>query len=492
MTDDRQPGDSASVVRGLFGRDMLYLGAWASQLVLAAALTPAFTRLMAPSAYGAAAAATAVMQLLNALLCFSLQTAVQRAYAGDDGEQRARRLVTLSIVIAVVLGGVAYFTGSWWCPLIGLGQFPAAVRFAVVWAVMTAITNPALGLVRSRDRFASFMAASLSQSVVAQALALICVIALQGSAANYMLGQLLGQILAGGIAVFAAGPALIRMSDRPMIVDSLRFSIGLVPALIAGFIGDASDRLVIHGDLGAQAVSHYTLARTIGGFTGILLPLLDFVWLPRLFAIKDPEARRAVLGMSRDGLYVLVVACAVAIAAASPLILSLWAPADYHPQSLLLITALVAAAAVPLADALVYSEALIINGRTRPIAVATFTTAVLNLVLNLLLVPALGINGSAAITFVCCVGDAVILRVSTLGIGPRTNVRALGITCAGVGVCLASAAVPSFGIALAGRLLVVAACVVLFTWRLVTLGELQNHPRIARFARLARVRPTGV
>lgn len=492
MTPDQPSGESATAVRGLFGRDMLYLGAWATQLVLAAGLTPVVTRLMAPSAFGRAAAATAIMQLLNVLFGFSLQTAVQRVYAGEDGDARARKLVTLSIVIAVVGGTFAYTTGRWWCPLIGLGDFPNSVRYAVIWAAMTAITNPALGLLRSRDQLGAFLSVSLSQSVIAQALSLALVIAIQATAANYILGQLLAQVLAASIALAVVRPKLFTLGDRAMLVSSVLFSIALVPALIAGFVGDASDRLVIQGDLGAQALSHYTLARTIGGFTGILLPLLDFVWLPRLFAIKDQTSRRAVLAMSRDGLYVLVVTAAIAVAAASPLILGLWAPPSYHPQSLLLITALCAAAAVPLADAMVYAQALITSGRTRPIAVATMITAALNLGLNLLLVPSLGINGSAAITFVCCVADALLIRFSARAVGPKTNKPVLALTCAGVGVCLGSAALPSFGIALVVRLLVVVTSALVFVWRLVTLGELQYDRRFQWLVRLMPGRLTGI
>lgn len=491
MTPDPPSGESATAVRGLFGRDMLYLGAWATQLVLAAGLTPVVTRLMEPSAFGRAAAATAVMQLLNVLFGFSLQTAVQRVYTGTDGDERARKLVTLSIVIAVVAGTIVYATGRWWSPVIGLGDFPDPVRYAVIWAAMTAITNPALGLLRSRDRLDAFLTVSLSQSVIAQMLSLGLVIVIQATAANYILGQLIAQIIAVSVALVAVRPKLFTLNDRAMLVSSVLFSIALVPALVAGFVGDASDRLVIQGDLGAVALSHYTLARTIGGFTGILLPLLDFVWLPRLFAIKDQASRRAVLATSRDGLYVLVTTCAIAIAAASPLMLALWAPPSYHPQSLLLITALCAAAAVPLADALVYGQALITSGRTRPIAAATVTTAALNLGLNLLLVPSLGINGSAAITFFCCVLDAVLIRFSARAVGPKTNAPVLALTCAGVGVCLGSAALPSFGIALVLRLLIVAACVLVFLWRLVTLGELQHDRRFQWLVRLVPARLTG-
>ena len=116
------------------------------QIVLAAALTPATTRLMPKTAFGQAAAGVAVMQLLACLFSFGLYTGVQRAYAGEDGEDHARRIVSLAIVLSLVTGAVAYATGRWWCPLFGLGPFPAAIRYAVLWATMSAISAPTMGL----------------------------------------------------------------------------------------------------------------------------------------------------------------------------------------------------------------------------------------------------------------------------------------------------------------------------------------------------------
>jgi O-antigen/teichoic acid export membrane protein len=468
-TDRAKQLEEAASVSGLFGRDMVYLAFWAMQIILAAALTPATTRLMPKSAFGQAAAAIAVMQLLNCLFSFSLYTAVQRAYAAEDGEDHARRLVAVAILLALLTGSIAYATGRWWCPLIGLGPFPVAIRYAVLWAVMSAITGPALGLLRSKDHLWGFVAASFAQSLFAQALALGLVVIVQATAASYLLGQLLGEVVTAGIAIAIVRPKLPDRAHVPMLADALRFSSALVPAAIASFLLDASDRIVIHGDLGASALSRYAVARNIGGFALVLLQLVSFVWMPRLFAIKDTAARRNVLATSRDGLYMLAVTFAIAIAAASPVVLRLWAPSSYHPESLLLITALISAGALPMADSLIYQQVLILGGRTKAVAVASIAMALLNLGLNLVLVPVLGIDGSAAITCFCYIVGAVRWRWVAGPAGPATNLRPLMLAVGGVVVCLASAAVPPSGLALGLRLTVAAAATLAFFGQIAAL-----------------------
>jgi O-antigen/teichoic acid export membrane protein len=480
-------GTESAAVSGLFGRDMIYLAFWAMQIVLAAALTPATTRLMPRSAFGQASAGIAVMQLLNCLFGFGLYTAVQRAYAGEDGEANARRLVSLSIGLSLVTGAVVYASGHWWCPLLGLGPFPVAIRYAVLWAMMSAISAPTLGLLRSRDHLRGFVLASSAQSILAQALALGLVVIVQATAASYLFGQFLGEVVTAVIGLWLARPLLPGRRHRPMLSDSLRFSSALVPAAVAGFLFDASDRIVIHGDIGASALGRYAVARNIGGFAIVLLQLVSFTWMPRLFAMKSAPARRRVLATSRDGLYMLAMSFAVALAAASPVLLLLWAPASYDPRTLLLITALVAASALPYADAVIYQQVLVVDGRTRVVAVGSIVLAVVNLGLNLALVPVLGIDGSAAITCFCYTLGAIRWRWLAGTSGPATNLRPLALAATGFVICIASAAVPPFGIALVFRLVVAAAATIAFFVQLTRLirPEGDDHWLRRRLVRLS-------
>jgi O-antigen/teichoic acid export membrane protein len=463
-------GETPDPGRGFFSRDLIYLGFWAGQIALAAALTPVITRVLGQPEFGRVAACTAVMQLLAAVCSFSLGTAVQRVYVEEDGEANARRLVTFAIVLSLVTGMVAYATGRWWCPILGLGRFPDAVRYAVLWAIVTATTDAALCLVRSRDRLRIFVASSFAQSFVAQAFSLTLVVIVRRTAAEYMLGQLLGELLAAGLALCGARLKVISRANGPMLLSSLKFSAVLVPAQIATFLSDTSDRLVVQGDLGARVLSHYAVARNIGGFSTLLLTLLQFVWLPRLFAIKDRATRWRVLVANRDGLYILVVSFTLATAAASPAILWLLAPPSYKPETLLLVTALVMASAIPWVYAMVPVQELIIGGRTKTIAAIDLGLALLNLCLNLLLVPTLGIDGSAGITLLCSVLFAVLATHQVGADAPPMNRRAVGVAVIGMAVCIGSAAIPPFGVMLAVRLVIAAAAGVVFAGQILRLA----------------------
>ena len=224
---------SAQALRGLFGRDSLYLILWAIQIVLAALLTPVETRLLGPSSFGVVAAAVAVMQLLVQVGSFNLQTAIARAYTRPDGEANARRLVVLAIAVAGTLLVLAYSTGPYWCDAIGLRHFSTPIRYAVIWAALTAVTNATFGVLRSRDQLGWFATVAVIQSVVAEAVAVALMVFIHRTPTMYLFGQMVCQGLAVFVGLVATRPKLPRITNLPVFGDALRFTAPLLPAAVA-------------------------------------------------------------------------------------------------------------------------------------------------------------------------------------------------------------------------------------------------------------------
>jgi O-antigen/teichoic acid export membrane protein len=471
-------------IRGLFGRDSIYVVLWSVQIALAALLTPVVTRLLGPQQFGLVASAVAVTQVLFTVGGYGLQTGIQRAYARTDGEQRSRRLVAFGLILGVATWALFYGTGALWAPAIGFESFVPPVQYAVSWAALSAMTGVALGLVRSRDQLGWFAAVTLLQSVFAELLALGLVIFVDRTASSYVLGQMLGQAAALVAAIIAARPRLPLHTDRLLLRGTLRYSLPLVPAALAAYVMDGSDRLVIHADLGVDQVGRYSVARNIGGFTMILLAVLNTMWLPRLFAMKDRLVQDDVLARSRDAIVGLVVAGMVALTMASPLLLALWVPPSYDPEDLLLVTALGAISALPMAGVQMASQVLLLRNRTLPIAVAALVAAVVNLGLNLALVPTLGIEGAATVTF-CCYGLQLLIVqcvASSIASVPQPSARFVVLVLGGAVASLGSAWLPAHGPALALRVVAALAAGAVLCWQFA--GLVAPDRRVALLGRL--------
>ena len=485
--------EATHAVRRLFGRDSVYVILWTAQFVLAGLLTPINTRLLGKSNFGTTAAAVAVMQLLVAVGSFSLQTAVQRQYAQPDGERQARRLVTLAILISAVTFAVAYSTGPIWGRVLGqgIGGFSGGVHFAVIWAALTAVSNAGLGLLRSRDQLLWFGVVSLLQSVIAETLAVSLVAFVHRSASEWLIGHVIAQAAAVAVAVAVSRPLLLRRRDAQMVRTAVRYSAGLMPAVVAGFVLDAVDRLIISHDLGSAAVGRYAVARNIGATPLLVLGALSTAWLPRLFALSDDAVRGAVIARTRDAIFKLLIPMLVGVSVGAPLLLVIWVPANFDPQGLWLIVTTMSITALPVAGMLTASWVLMLTDRTFPVAVCTGISAVANVVLNIVLVPTVGIEGSALAT-VASYGllYALLARVAhgqmRIAHLPQPLVIACVLSiCAAVGL----SQVPAGPVMVVVRGLVSVACILLFA---SVLAELVAPLRYQRLSRLAGVLERGI
>jgi O-antigen/teichoic acid export membrane protein len=478
-TPRMRPGDDAAsaAVRGLFGRDSAYLVLWAAQLGAAALFTPVATRLLGPSRFGLVVSSIAIMQVLVAVAGFGLQSAVQRRYA-RSGERDARRLITLAIATSALVFLIAEATGPRWAAALGLGNYPAAVRFAVTWASLTAISNAALGLLRSRDQLVPFATVSLLQSVVAEALSLLLLVAVRRSASEYVLGQLLAQALAVAVAVALTRPLPLGRRHLQMITDSLRYSTPIVAGALAAFVLEASDRLVLQHYLGSAAVARYAVAYNIGAIPILLLGVLDTVWMPRVFGLSDARVRDTVLTRSRDALYALLIPVIAGLAIGGPVLLHLWAPASYRPDGLMFVLVLVAASAIPVAGAISHTRLLLAEGRTAAIATGTLIAAGTNLGLNIALVPRFGIEGSALATLLGYCALQLTLAVAARRVRRlQPTGRALRVeVLAAVLLAFAAAAIPETLPLLGARLVVGLVCLAILASMIATLsGALAAH-----------------
>jgi O-antigen/teichoic acid export membrane protein len=476
---------AAVAVRGLFGRDSIYLMFWVVQLGAAALFTPVTTRLLAPSHFGLVAASIAVMQVLVAIGSMSLQTAVQRRYAAPGGERDARRLLTLAIGISLLVFVLADLTGPVWSQALGLGPYPLAVRYAVAWAALTAASNAALGLLRSRDQLGPFAAVSLLQSVVAEGLSLLLIVTLERTAAVWILGELLAQAAAVTVALAYARPLLLRWRDRKIAVSALAYSVPLVPAALAVFVLETSDRLVVHHELGPEAVARYAVAYNIGSIPMILLGALTTVWMPRVFALADPRVRDSVLAQSRDALYALLIPVLAGLGIGAPVLLHIWAPPSYRPEDLLVVVALVSATSLTLAGAMAHTRVLLAEGRTLPVASATLLAAAVNLALNFLLVPVLGLEGSALATLLSYGAmQALLAKATRRGISRLQSpdralvVRVMAAAAIAFTAALLPVSVPFLGL----RLALASACLALFVGMMLVLAGSSAWPRMRRIA----------
>lgn len=435
-----------------------YAGGVGLQIVVQALSLPVLTRLLEPSEYGAVATALVIGNLLAVMVDLGLSRAVTRAwFRGPDGPDEAKALVVLGLLLVGAASLTAAVTagvwGAWADDLVLL-------RVAVLLAAAMAARNLLLGLLRAQGRARSYLLVMVLSTSGAQLLGLAAAAAGK-SAFSYVCGLAAGSALAALLGLALVRPRLRPLRRRALWAWGTRFGLLLVPGELAAVAIWFSDRLVVERLLGLEAVGRYQVAYTLGSVLLMLAMGVSQAWGPLIYA-AEPDHRTRVAQETGAPLLTLGSLAAAALALAAPPVLVVAVPASYRPEGLAAVTAVVALCVLPLLAQQGAAHLLTAAERTGWLAAGAVGAAIANLLLTLLLVPALGLLGAAVATLL-----AYVLWAACLTSWGSGSFRLGGTPCAiGTGGAVLGAVLPLGGLGLALRLIGVLVCALLVVVRL--------------------------
>lgn len=472
--------------RHLFGRGLLYVAVWSLGLVAGVFVTPFITRILGVTGFGRLAAALAVGQVLVVLVGLGMQAAIIRQYVDDDGDRRARGLLFVALALALLLTAIIEVSGPMWCHSLGFPTFGGALRVVVLWVFPASACQAAMGLLRAQDRLGAFSSISIMQSVGAQGCGIALLIWMGRSASHYTEGLLLGQVAAFAVAMVLTRPHAAGISDTVTVRAALALGLPLVPQGLAVFVLSMGDRLIIQRLLGPTAVGRYQVGYGVGSLILLLMASLNQSWEAGVLGIRDEGLRSRVIFDARERLLRILQPVLIGMVVGAPVVLHIFAPASFRPDGLVVITAVVALSAVPYAFYMSNVLRLLSVRRTRSLAFVSVVCAGGNILLNFLLIPVLGITGSAVATVLAFTMQAVMTHLAArrfLDL-PRTPLRTWAVLTTGVVVALATVLAPKAGTWTELRIALGVLCV---GWFLVMLRK----PTLERGRRAGSIASTG-
>jgi len=400
-----QPGSTARVAPStepgsshLFGRGLLYVVVWSFQLVAGTIVSPVLAHVMGPAEFGALASALALHQVLSVIALMGLDQAVVLQRAEDGHDRSARALATVGIVIAAVVTTIVALTAHFWLGAVGLGDYPSLVFAVVLWTAPAAAVQVTLALLLAEDRLGPFALVSGLAAVGGQAGGLVLLLVVRNDAATYALGSVASQSVAMVIGIIVTRPPLRGLREWRIAWRGIRLGIPLALGALAYFVLNAGDRIIIQRMLGSEQVGRYQIAYVVGSVVILLLTFTSSAWTPRFAALRGQAERWALALHSRDELYRLLMPMIMGITLAAPVLLRIVAPASFEPESLTLVVLVVALSAFPVAASGATGRILITLRRGKTLGLIAGIAAVVNVILNLILVPIMGIVGAAGAT----------------------------------------------------------------------------------------------
>lgn len=300
--------------------------------------------------------------------------------------------IALAHPIAVLLG----VTTKGQSDLQGSGTRLVIATAALLWVNVNyaQMTN----LFRAEKRSVAFSLATLANIAVTVGITVVLVVGYHEGPLGIIVGNLSGTLVVWVALLVYRSEQLGLQWDGKLLRSMNRFGIPLMAAALAMWVTNFSDRLLLskllHGSYRLTELGQYSLANKISSAMVLLFTAFQIAWPAFAYSIEDDkEAKRA---------YAFVLTYLMLIAAWAALALSLFAPwlahwlgrkPGYWPAE---------TAIPPLAFASVFFAGFIVvtiaAGRTRRTQfnwIAAAAAGIVNVSLNLWLIPAYGMLGAA-------------------------------------------------------------------------------------------------
>ncbi len=362
--------------------------------LIAVALLPLYTRYLSPEDYGAAEVMFAAVVSASIIVRFGLIEAVLRFYY-KEGEDPDRVVATSFAALFWFSTAAALIALPFAAPLSEAlldESAPDLVRISIGGLWVLTMMEFLLTLFRLEERARAFFLTTILNVFAAIGLTVVLVVGGDEGAR----GLLIGSYASGAAFVLALivvhRRRLSLRFERPLLRRLTRFGLPTMPAELSLYALNFADRLIILRSLGAAEAGLYSLAVKFAQGINVFVRGFQLAWPPLAYSIRDDdEARRA---------YAVVVTwftagCAFVVAGmwlfSRWIVRALAAPKFFESYEAI---GLVATGVTLYALYMVLVVILGRTGRTEFNFPATAAALVANVVLNLALVPSLGIVGA--------------------------------------------------------------------------------------------------
>ena len=401
----------------MFGRGMGYSLVFAVQAASSILVTPIITRSIGVAQFGLVANTLTVAAVVLGLAGMSAQVGIQRHFADEDGDRETRFIVAIVAIISGLVILVFILLIPDWSPLVGMGHSKRVLEYGLGWGGVYSIVSILSAVLRSQDRLTSVVTLATVQVVSSQFVGLLFVFLYSRTAEVYFKGMFFGQLVALvlGLVFIKPWPTRIKWSHLIAL-----YGISL-PLLLHGLsvqILNLGDRVIVQRDLGPVSVAHYQLAYSTSAVLMMILSMLNGAWEPRLFETREFLARRVVLSGLRDGVFRLLSPAILGVILAAPIVLHVLAPPSYNTNALGDVVLVVTFSAVPYAWYASNMRLMLTFRNTRSIYWVAPVCAIANVALNVVLVPTIGIVGSALATLL-----AYSLLAALVGLQGKRHIK---------------------------------------------------------------------
>lgn len=385
------------------------IGTFASK-ILVLLLMPLYTSILSTEQYGVSDLITQAANLIIPLACVGICDAVFR-FAIDSEDRRK----VFSTALCVIFAGSALLVLL--SPLLSLvGYFDGYVWLICIYVICANLHTVCAQYLRAKGRVTAFAVQGIINTALTIFYNVLFLIVFDMGVTGYVLSVVAADFtVTVGIFVFCRlwRDFSFRSFDRTVLRDMLRFSIPYIPTTMLWLITGVSDRFVVTYFCGEDANGLYSASYKIPTLLTLICGIFIEAW--QISAVRDGgdsiEEKQSFFGrVYRDYLSILVAGASFLVATAQIFTTILLADAYYSSWRFVPILAM---ATMFSALSSFMGSVYFLEKKSVYSMLTALTGALVNVVLNFVMIPHHGAMGAAVATLISYVTVYAVRVVDT-------------------------------------------------------------------------------
>ena len=366
---------------------------------VALVLTPLYTRALGVAGYGTVDLLQTLAHIMYTVALWGIPTTLASRYYADRDEERQRQLVASALGVAVAVSLIMAVLTMLVAPsLAGYSQRPEIAHLVIIQVLALpfgVMYGAVLALLRLRGDTTRVLWMSVVLVVVTAVSRLVLVVWWQWGVSGMIVAAALTNVVNALVIVAITWPWLHGRIRRDDVRDVLRLGAPLVPASIAVWLLLYQDRWVLAGTVDALTQGEYALAVLLTSLLALVVEPFKQAWTP-LVLQQPPHLRVGFLETSLRVYLWGALVCGMMVLAATPELL--WIMSGHTSAQMPILVALLSM--LPMSGGVVTIVGMVVTIHARPAITgwSTLVAAIVNMLLNIWLIPRYGVQGAAVAT----------------------------------------------------------------------------------------------
>lgn len=384
-------------------------------------LLPIYTRYLTPNDYGIFSIVTSITGFLGMFYLLGLNGAISKyyyEYENDEGLFKKfigtiiTTILIISLILTIFLFGTHKFILDKFIKGISFYPYMAIGLLTVALSTLFPIYQSILQMQHKAEKYA---VQQFSVFLVTLLLNIVFIVVIKLG----VIGQLLSAFIVAVITFTYAVVVFTKFTkwkiDKKIMVRSMKYAMPLVPHSLAGWVSTLSDRLILNNLKGASLVGIYNIGYQFGNIINMVAGAVNSAFIPWFFSImKEDKNDRKQIYRFGTAFILLYSLGALWLSILSPYILKIMVHKSFYG----------AVDCIPyIAFSYVFNgvyyffvAGLFYNETgTKYIFITSTIAAVVNVILNFLLIPKYEIIGASVATLISfALSSVMVLYLSKI------------------------------------------------------------------------------